>query len=424
MVAMGLLAALVALITMAALMGLGRVRAVAYSAVEVDGLMSQLASTVAIKAHAARRYDQSYLLHLEDVRERHAYHALWDKHIAELDAAISAFSGAATLPDDQRQARLWRSAFNRYTSGFRSIAATVDAGGILAPLEANEHLDAYQQNIAALADLSDDFAARKRALAEDAAARLAATTQLTTLGLASLGALAVLLAIGWSLHFPARLTRPLAALSATAQQLAAGDLAARTGLVGGDEIGALGQAFDQMATTIEQRTADLQAQFGAAEAARHEAEAARAKVAEQLATIEAQRSAIQEMSVPILPVAEGVLVLPMVGALDSARIAQAQARALHAVETMRAAFLIVDITGVPVVDTQVARGLLELVQATGLLGARVLLVGIRPEVAQTVVGLGIDLGAIVTRATLQQGVGYTIQAATGARRTRGAGHQG
>jgi rsbT co-antagonist protein RsbR len=117
------------------------------------------------------------------------------------------------------------------------------------------------------------------------------------------------------------------------------------------------------------------------------------------------------MSVPILPVAARVLVMPMVGALDSERIGQAHERALRAVEESHAAFLIIDITGVPVVDTEVAQGLVMIIQSTTLLGAQALLVGIRPEVAQTIVGLGIDLGGIVTRATLEAGVSYTTQAA-------------
>ncbi|NTU84395.1 MAG: STAS domain-containing protein [Chloroflexales bacterium] len=418
MLAMGLLAALVAAIALASVIGLARVRSTATAAVEVDGLMSQLASAVAIKAQATRRYDQSFFLHLEEPAQREAFRAMWSKAEAELDQAISEFAAAATEAEDQRQARLWQAAYVLYTEGFRNVVADVESGELTSPRAADARLETYHQNIETLNELSDDFAARKRAKAQAAAADLASTTSLIMITLAGLGGLAVLVAVGWSLSFPARLTRPLAALSAAARRLAAGDLGVRTGVTGGDEIGALGMAFDQMAATIEQRTSDLQAQFAAAEAARCEAEAAQAKVAEQLATIAAQRSAILEMSVPILPVAEGVLVLPLVGALDSARIAQAQERALQAVEESRASFVIIDITGVPVVDTQVARGLIELIQAAHMLGARAVLVGIRPEVAQTIVGLGIDLGAMVTRGTLQGGVSYTTQA------TNGAQHKG
>jgi rsbT co-antagonist protein RsbR len=119
-----------------------------------------------------------------------------------------------------------------------------------------------------------------------------------------------------------------------------------------------------------------------------------------------------EMSVPILPLLDDVLVMPLVGALDSGRMAQAQERALQAIETEQSRFLLIDITGVPVVDTQVARGLVEIVQTTRLLGAEALLVGIRPEVAQAIVGLGIDLQEIPTRSSLQSGISYTTSRIT------------
>ena len=86
-----------------------------------------------------------------------------------------------------------------------------------------------------------------------------------------------------------------------------------------------------------------------------------------------------------------------------------QERALHAIERTAAQRLLLDITGIPIVDTQVAKGLIAIVQAARLLGAEVLLVGIRSEVAQTIVGLGLDLRGLVTCADLQSGVGYALQ---------------
>ncbi len=411
--AMGLLAAIVLAIGLFAPTAVGRLRASVHQAVAVDGRMSQLAGDVTTMAQVARRYDQTYFLHVQIPAERSAHQANWERAAAELGDAIVAFEAAATDEADKRQARLWTAAFSLYSDGFRQVVAAVEAGEINTPTAANQRLEAYRQNIETLTDLSGGFAAQKRAAAERSIDLLETTGERLNIAVGLLCILGIVGALAWSLYFPARLTRPIGALGETARRLAAGDLSARSGLAGGDELGALGQALDQMAATVEQRTVDLQAQIVAAEQARREAEAARALVAEQLDTIAAQRSAIQEMSVPILPVAAGVLVMPMVGALNGERIAQAQERALSAVEAGRAAFLIIDITGVPVVDTQVAQGLVEIVQATALLGAQGLLVGIRPEVAQTIVGLGIDLGAIITRATLEAGVSYTTQAANG-----------
>jgi rsbT co-antagonist protein RsbR len=173
----------------------------------------------------------------------------------------------------------------------------------------------------------------------------------------------------------------------------------------------LAQSFDTMAVTIQQSTAALEEQYVTANVARTAAEQAHHKIAEQLATIEQQQAIIREMSVPILPLSDSTLVLPLVGALDSDRIRQAQERALHAIQARSARHLLLDITGVPVVDTHVAQGLLRIVQAAQMLGCKVVLVGIRPEVAQAVVGLGIDLSQVVSQSTLQGGIGYTLRLA-------------
>ena len=107
------------------------------------------------------------------------------------------------------------------------------------------------------------------------------------------------------------------------------------------------------------------------------------------------------MSVPVLPVSDSTLVMPLVGALDTERLQLLQSQALRAIERSPARTLILDITGVPIVDSQVAQGLLAVVQAARLLGAEVLLVGIRPEVAQAIVALGLNLFGLQTHNDLQ-----------------------
>ncbi len=114
-----------------------------------------------------------------------------------------------------------------------------------------------------------------------------------------------------------------------------------------------------------------------------------------------QRDIIREMSVPVLPVSRETLVMPLIGALDSARLAQIQERALGRLQVTRARRLLLDITGVPVVDSQVSQGLISVVQTARLLGAEVSLIGIRPEVAQAIVSLGLDLSNVRTYSDLQ-----------------------
>jgi rsbT co-antagonist protein RsbR len=129
-----------------------------------------------------------------------------------------------------------------------------------------------------------------------------------------------------------------------------------------------------------------------------------ARAAEQerlLAENEQQRHTIRELSVPVLPISNDLLVMPLVGVLDTGRLQQINEQALHALERSGARHLFLDITGVPVIDSEVAEGLVTVVQAARLLGAEVVLVGIRPEVAQAIVGLGINLQTIRTSSDLQ-----------------------
>jgi rsbT co-antagonist protein RsbR len=110
---------------------------------------------------------------------------------------------------------------------------------------------------------------------------------------------------------------------------------------------------------------------------------------------------IKDLAVPVIPISATTLVMPLVGALDTTRLRQVQEQSLQALNRTSARTLIFDITGVPVVDSQVAQGLLMTVRAARLLGAQVTLVGIRPEVAQSIVGLGLDLSDVSTFSDLQ-----------------------
>jgi rsbT co-antagonist protein RsbR len=147
-------------------------------------------------------------------------------------------------------------------------------------------------------------------------------------------------------------------------------------------------------TSVAERTTALQT-------ALHDAQTRADEQARLLSQLEEQRAMIRDLSVPVIPISETTLVMPLVGALDSARLHQLQEQSLRALERSSARTLLLDITGVPVVDSEVAQGLLMTVRAARLLGAQVRLVGIRPEVAQTIVGLGIDLKDVNTSSTLQ-----------------------
>jgi|SRR5215213_400648 len=131
-------------------------------------------------------------------------------------------------------------------------------------------------------------------------------------------------------------------------------------------------------------------------------------LAEREQAMEMQRQLIQELSTPIVPIHEGVLVLPLVGMIDSRRATQILEAALEQIVAAQAEVLIVDITGVPFIDTSVANHLLQMTRAVTLLGAQTVLVGIGADIAQTLVQLGINLSSIVTKANLQEGIVYAL----------------
>lgn len=121
---------------------------------------------------------------------------------------------------------------------------------------------------------------------------------------------------------------------------------------------------------------------------------------------------VRELSSPIIPVAAGVIAMPVVGTVDSARAQQIRTALLQGVVAHRARAAIIDVTGVAVVDTAVAQALLQAAQGVELLGAIPVLVGIRSEVAQTLTAMGVDMRSIVARVNLQEGLEYARQMLT------------
>ncbi|KYF60748.1 PAS domain-containing protein [Sorangium cellulosum] len=113
---------------------------------------------------------------------------------------------------------------------------------------------------------------------------------------------------------------------------------------------------------------------------------------------------IQELSTPVIPVHEGILVVPLVGTIDSARGARLLEMLLQGIQRHRAETVLIDITGVPVLDADVADRLLQATRAASLLGATCVLVGASPDVARTFVAQGIDLGNLLTQRDLQAGI--------------------
>lgn len=210
-----------------------------------------------------------------------------------------------------------------------------------------------------------------------------------------------------------RLSGPLINLTGTATRITAGEVDLQAPIGGAREVASLASAFNSMTSQLRQsmqalerrvidRTNDLQVALAEVEA--------RAQLQEKLlAENQQQRDTIREMSVPVLPVSDSTLVMPLVGSMDGDRLALLQSQALHAIAQNSVRTLILDITGVLVVDSQVAQGLLSVVQAARLLGTEVLLVGIRPEVAQAIVGLGLNMAGLRTYSDLRSALGRVLE---------------
>jgi rsbT co-antagonist protein RsbR len=120
--------------------------------------------------------------------------------------------------------------------------------------------------------------------------------------------------------------------------------------------------------------------------------------------IEQQRLTIMELQTPVIQVWDGILALPIIGSLDTARTQDMNEALLERIVQTGSEIVILDITGVPVIDTAVAKHLLETVAAARLLGAEVLIVGLSTRTALTLVHLGLDLAGITTRTTMAKGL--------------------
>ncbi|WP_406010747.1 STAS domain-containing protein [Streptomyces sp. NBC_00637] len=131
-------------------------------------------------------------------------------------------------------------------------------------------------------------------------------------------------------------------------------------------------------------------------------------LSEGQALIDRQQTELLEAATPVIRLWDGIVAVPLIGTLDSARSQVVMETLLTAVVDQQARFAILDITGVPMVDSLVAQHLMKTVAAVRLMGAECVVSGIRPAIAQTIVHLGLDLGTVVTRSSLADALGYAL----------------
>jgi len=170
---------------------------------------------------------------------------------------------------------------------------------------------------------------------------------------------------------------------------------------------ALHKIQEELEARVERRTLQLaqaNAELEAEGAERLRAEQDRARLQDEV--IRMQAAMLEELSTPLIPLSDAIVIMPLVGTIDSKRAEQILAVVSQGVVSRGARVAIIDITGVPTVDTHVASVLIRASQAVRLLGAEVVLTGIRSRVARALVELGVELGGLVTRGSLQAGITY------------------
>jgi rsbT co-antagonist protein RsbR len=229
--------------------------------------------------------------------------------------------------------------------------------------------------------------------------------------LAALALLATTIAAGLvSMRLARGISRPLVQLAAAVARVNGGDYSTRVEQRAGGEIGQLAAAFNQMTSTLRRQHEQVQAQQRATEARNAELEQALGELQAATEARDTLAGTVRAMSVPVVPIVRRVLAVPLVGEIDAERAAVLLERVLAGITEERARIVILDITGVPFVDADVAGWLLKTAAAAELLGARCVLTGISPEVAQALVTSGAELGRLVTCADMRAGVEYALAA--------------
>lgn len=136
----------------------------------------------------------------------------------------------------------------------------------------------------------------------------------------------------------------------------------------------------------------------------------RARLQQEL--LQSHKAALRELATPIIPITDEVVVMPLIGPIDSNRAKDVQRKLIEGIVEYQATFAILDLTGVTIVDSMVAGSLIKAAQSARLLGATVLLTGIRPQVAQVMVQLGVDLQDAITLGSLKSGIAYAMRSLT------------
>jgi anti-anti-sigma regulatory factor/HAMP domain-containing protein len=296
--------------------------------------------------------------------------------------------------------------YNQLQPQIEELLGAVESNDTARISSALNVLNAHKAEVEQLEEDSGTHADQSIAAATNAAASRVLTAIIST-GV-SFGVL-VLLIPGILILLHRWIVQPVKGVAAAAKRVALGSLDHSLAITSDDEIGDLQRAFNQMVEHLAAGHETVAEQQGALSAQTADLERTVTELRESISAREQLSTAVRELASPVVPVLKGILVMPLIGMIDTARAAILLAALLTAIERHAAHMVIVDVTGVPLIDAQVAAVLLQAIEGAELLGAQTILVGIRPELAQTIVSLGANLAHVVTRADLQSAVSYAMQ---------------
>ncbi|WP_110514334.1 STAS domain-containing protein [Herpetosiphon llansteffanensis] len=213
----------------------------------------------------------------------------------------------------------------------------------------------------------------------------------------------VLFGFGMAMILRRQFVKPLTSLIGATNRVADGDLQPIE-VESSNELGQLASSFNSMTAALQVARQETEAKEAAREAAMQRLNEVVANLEHSLAERQQLSQLLRDVASPVIPILKGVLVMPLIGSLDGERMQQATTIILSRVERERAKKVLIDITGVPMMDESAAQALVSMIHGLRLLGATVTLVGVGPEVAQSLTALSVDLSAVQTAADLRTAV--------------------
>ncbi|HEY0737216.1 MAG TPA: HAMP domain-containing protein [Herpetosiphonaceae bacterium] len=329
---------------------------------------------------------------------RQEHRAEFDEHAAAFAANLAqieqSVTGGFLEEDEQEQIDRIRATRAQFDRTAEALFAAVDANRAT-PSAANQAaFDAAWQEFDALADqLDHDSQELANRIQEDFERRSAEMGVLSRQIAATEVIIAIiLLAVLMFVQVMAAraVGAPLRALLGGVQAFAAGDLATRIAVKRRDEIGGLSAAFNRMAAALQEQRQTLEAQ--------------NQQLQGSLQTQQQLFATVQQLAVPLLPIGQGVVLLPIIGHVDAARAEAILQTLLHGVAQQRAFCVILDVTGIVLINGEILRLLVQMIEATELLGAKVLLAGITGAMAQAIVAQDVPVGRLRTYRDLSSAI--------------------